>query len=533
MKYDVIVVGGGIAGLTSAAFLTKRGHSVLLCEKQDHPGGLVSSFSKDGFLYDGGVRGIVDSGIVKPMLKQLGIDVEFVKSIVSIGIGEERVRVETLDSLRDYRDMLVRLYPESEKDIDGILADIRKVMDYMDVLYGIENPLFKDLRSDKEYVLHTLLPWMLRFLKKSRKIRKFRQPVEEHLRRRTGNQSLIDIISQHFFQKTPASFALSYFSLYLDYEYPLRGTYDLVAKMQDFIRASKGVLETGTEIKSIDLEKKVVTDQKHRRFEFDQLIWAADQNQLYQAIDMETLPDSTTREAVLEHKNLLQGKRGGDSIYSLFVAVDLDKAYFQERSGGHMFYTPSTKGQSVVFKELKRVSGSSSKQEILEWMGNYLEHTTYEIAIPSLRNKDLAPEGKTGLVVSVLMDYDFIRNIADLGFYEEFKDFAEEKVLDVLSGSIFGGLKEKVLHRFSSSPLTIERLSGNLDGGITGWAFTNAVIPAINEMSKVRKACVTPMPHVLQAGQWTFNPSGLPISILTGKLAADEAHKVLAKGRRK
>jgi len=33
MKYDAIVVGGGIAGLTSAAFLAKAGHSVLLCEK--------------------------------------------------------------------------------------------------------------------------------------------------------------------------------------------------------------------------------------------------------------------------------------------------------------------------------------------------------------------------------------------------------------------------------------------------------------------------------------------------------------------
>ncbi len=30
MNYDAIVVGGGIAGLTSAAFLSKAGRSVLL-----------------------------------------------------------------------------------------------------------------------------------------------------------------------------------------------------------------------------------------------------------------------------------------------------------------------------------------------------------------------------------------------------------------------------------------------------------------------------------------------------------------------
>ena len=134
MRYDAIIVGGGIAGLTSAAFLSKNGYKIMLCEKEDHVGGLVSSFEYDGFLFDAGVRGIVDSGIVKPMLKQLDIDVEFVKSIVTIGIEKEFIKVETIDSLKDYRQMLVNLYPENEADIDVILDEIRKVMDYMDIL---------------------------------------------------------------------------------------------------------------------------------------------------------------------------------------------------------------------------------------------------------------------------------------------------------------------------------------------------------------------------------------------------------------
>jgi len=54
MKYDVIIVGGGISGLTSAAFLTKAGKKVLLFEKENTCGGLVNSFERDGFVYDGG-----------------------------------------------------------------------------------------------------------------------------------------------------------------------------------------------------------------------------------------------------------------------------------------------------------------------------------------------------------------------------------------------------------------------------------------------------------------------------------------------
>lgn len=533
MRYDAIIVGGGIAGLTSAAFLTKAGFKILLCEKEEHIGGLVSSFYYDGFLYDAGARGIVDSGIVKPMLKQLGIDVEFVKSTVSIGIEKAMVRVETIDSLRDYQNMLEELYPDSKKDIELILREIKKVMDYMDILYGIENPLFNDLKKDKEYIFKTLIPWLFKFLAKSGKIKEFNSPVYDYLSQLTNNQSLTDIISQHFFQKTPASFALSYFSLYLDYEYPVKGTFDLVDKIKDQIMKSGGTIQTGTEITKINCLNKSIIDRNHQEYEYDQLIWAADLNQLYKAVDMDAINDSKIEKAIIEQKKLLQGKRGGDSIYSFFLAVDLDKEYFRTKSSGHLFYTPNKLGQSKIFGKLKSVSQSTDKNEIFHWMNEYLEYTTYEIAIPSLRNEELAPKGKTGLVASVLMDFDFISNIRALGFYEEFKNFTEEKILAVLDHSIYENISEKVIHRFSSSPLTIERLSGNLDGGITGWAFTNDVIPAVTEMTKVKESSYTPIPDILQAGQWTFSPSGLPISILTGKIAADKAASTLKKGKRK
>lgn len=532
MRYDAVIVGGGIAGLTSAAFLVRNGYKTLLCEKEDHVGGLVSSFTADGFLYDAGVRGIVDSGIVRPMLEQLGIHIEFVRSIVTIGIEKERMRVETADSLNDYRGMLAKLYPGHEKEIDAILHEIRKVMDHMDILYGIENPLFKDLKKDKDYLLKELLPWMFRFAAKAGRIKKFNVPVDDYLRRLTGHQPLVDIISQHFFQKTPASFALSYFSLYLDYEYPVGGTSDLTEKIKDYIIGSGGVIGTDTEIVKIDPVGKMVSDRSGRQYGYGQLIWAADLNRLYRAADTEKIGNGRIKKAVEKQKNLLAGKRGGDSIYSLFLAVGLDREYFSSRTSGHLFYTPDRSGQSEIFGKLKTVSRSADKKEIFGWMSAYLDHTTYEVAIPSLRNAELAPEGKTGLVVSVLMDYDFINNIRSLGFYDEFKNFAEEKIIGVLDRTVFETIKQNVIRRFSSSPLTLERLSGNLDGGITGWAFTNEFIPSENKMTRVAHACRTPFPDVLQAGQWTFSPSGLPISILTGKLAADRAVKNLRRLRR-
>jgi len=50
----ILVIGGGIAGLTVAYDLGRRGLEVLVLEEQQRLGGLISTFARDGFLMDGG-----------------------------------------------------------------------------------------------------------------------------------------------------------------------------------------------------------------------------------------------------------------------------------------------------------------------------------------------------------------------------------------------------------------------------------------------------------------------------------------------
>ncbi len=69
--YDVIIVGSGMAGLTSGAYLSKDKHSVLIIEKDETFGGLLGAFEVKGHCVDKGARGIIDSGIITPMLRQL------------------------------------------------------------------------------------------------------------------------------------------------------------------------------------------------------------------------------------------------------------------------------------------------------------------------------------------------------------------------------------------------------------------------------------------------------------------------------
>ena len=50
--YDVIVIGAGPGGSTSAALLAKWGLKTLVLDKNPRAGGTMMTFSRDGFTYE-------------------------------------------------------------------------------------------------------------------------------------------------------------------------------------------------------------------------------------------------------------------------------------------------------------------------------------------------------------------------------------------------------------------------------------------------------------------------------------------------
>ena len=116
-----------------------------------------------------------------------------------------------------------------------------------------------------------------------------------------------------------------------------------------------------------------------------------------------------------------------------------------------------------------------------------------------------------------------------MGWYQEFKSYSETCIINTLDASIYPGIRGAIIDQFSSTPLTLEKITANTHGAITGWSFTNHPMPAENRLPKIFNATWTPVMNIVQAGQWTYSPSGLPISILTGKLAADRVIKDLKR----
>ena len=529
MSYDVIVVGGGAAGLTAAAYAARAGRSVLLFDRQPEPGGLVQSVNRGGFVFDMGLRAVEDSGIILPMVAELGLPLEWVKSRVSLGIRDRIISIDSAESLEEYRRLLESFYPDSTRDIDAILGVIRRIMRDMDVLYGIENPLFKDLKQDRDYLFRTLLPWMLKFLVTIGRINRMDAPVEEFLDGLTRDGSLKSMISQHFFRKTPAFFAMSYFSIYLDYLYPKGGPGTLMTLLAGYARDRGAEIRLNTGIVGVEPGTRTVIDGTGGRHTYKSLIWCADLLGLYRAVDTGRLEDPRVRRAVAARRAELERHSGGDSVFSVFFSLDETPDYFRKISEGHFFYTPDPRGLGDLSTRgledlLARYDGlEDSRQEVKEYIRRFLALNTFEISIPVLKDPAMAPPGKTGLIVSWLFDHTLMKKIRNSGWYDECREFCMNQVVDVLSRSVYPGLEKKILDRFATTPLTIEERTGNTGGGITGWAFTGGSMPVVNRIQQVARSVLTPMKGIYKAGQWAYSPSGLPIAILTGKLAANRA----------
>ena len=530
--YHTIVVGGGIAGLTSAAYLSREGQKVLLIEKNKQCGGLVNSFTRDGFHYDAGVRALEDAGIIFSMLKDLDIQLPVVKSPVSLGIEDQVLHIENLESLIEYREFLVKLYPESEAEIDAVIRIIRKIMKHMDVLYGIENPVFKDTKHDIHFIFKKLLPWLPKFIFTVGKINRLNMPVENYLDRIVSNASLKDMISQHFFKSTPTFFALSYFSLYLDYFYPQGGIGKLAEAMEKRVTQFGGAIKTETRIAEVLPDQCLVKDDKDVTYRYENLVWAADLKKFYTMVNGEgLLPEVRTK--VAHTRNEMLKCRGGDSVFTLFLGVDEPVESFKQIAHGHFFYTPSKQGLGQVHREelddLLKNFDNLIKEDILSWLDHLIRLNTYEISIPGLKDPELAPPGKTGLIISFLAEYDLFDRIQKAGWYDDFISEIENRVMRVMSDSVYPMLKDKIIQRFSFTPLDIERRVGSSEGAITGWSFEKPV-PVVHKIQFSDRSVFTPIPSVFQAGQWAYSPAGVPMSILTGKLAAD---KIIKKARKK
>src|ERR1051326_8320976 len=73
---DVAIVGGGIAGLTAAAVLSRSGKTVSVFERAGHAGGRAQTQNLEGFHFNLGPHALYRGGHAFRVLGELGISIQ-------------------------------------------------------------------------------------------------------------------------------------------------------------------------------------------------------------------------------------------------------------------------------------------------------------------------------------------------------------------------------------------------------------------------------------------------------------------------
>ena len=139
MKYDVIIIGAGLGGLTSGAVLAKKGKKVLMLEQHNIPGGCATTFKHRDYKVEVGLHMIdgLDSGDPKRKLfEDLGVldNMEFIRipefySLITPG-GE----IVIPDDMEKAKQLLCSKYPEESEGVVEyfrIISVLRKEGNYL------------------------------------------------------------------------------------------------------------------------------------------------------------------------------------------------------------------------------------------------------------------------------------------------------------------------------------------------------------------------------------------------------------------
>lgn len=132
MKYDVIITGGGLGGLTAGAKLAKEGKKVLLIEQRHIPGGCATTFRRKDFIIEVSLAemdGLDADDLKIEIFRDLGVfdHVEFLKIPDFYRFTNERVDIVIPNNYGKAIEVLIRHYPNEEKGIKKFFKVILKI----------------------------------------------------------------------------------------------------------------------------------------------------------------------------------------------------------------------------------------------------------------------------------------------------------------------------------------------------------------------------------------------------------------------
>ena len=470
-RYDAVVVGSGIGGLTTAALLARSGMDVLVVERHDRVGGYAHAFRRGRYVFDSAVHlvggcdpvAFEGGGLLHQLLSAVGVrdrvDFERIDPVYTAQYPDFELRVPS--GLDEFIAAHAEEFPSETKGLRQIVQECLNLR--------IEARRAAELKSPLEVVRSpNRFPTLLRYRKAM-----LAEILDEHL----DSPRLKAVLGTlwPYLGLPPSRLSFLYFaSMFMSYvadgAYYCRGSFQRFADaLAHSVRTSGGETLLRSSVRRILVEDgraRGVVLENGQRIESDLVISNTDALQtVHELVGAQAFPRSFLR--------TLKRLKPSLSAFVAYVATDLP---LQSDGLAHeTFYFPTWDHD---------ISYASCATPQPSWL---------TVTAPTLADASLAPVGEHLLVLTTLVHHDTAN-------WRTQKEATAADLLQ-LADRVIGGLSQHVSFVEAASPRTMDRYTRNTGGAIYGWELSPA------QVGPGRLATHLPVEGLHLVGHWT-QPGG-------------------------